>query len=300
MSNATDPHENTPQAWPMKFGFLITGGPVREQLALAKAAEAAGWDGVFTFDAIHVGDELEVPGPWALLGAFAAVTERVRLGAIIHPLPRRRPWEVAREATTVDQLSNGRLILPVGLGALDDAGFGKVGEPTDRRARAERLDESLAILAGLWSGEPFGYAGRHYRFAPMAFRPTPVQRPRIPIWVVGLWRSERSLQRVLRYDGLLPNYLPPEGGVVPAIPPEVVREMRAWLDARSGGRRLDIVMEGTTPADDRAAAVAQVQPLAEAGATWWIESDWTGGTPERMRRRAEAGPPAPAAPGARP
>jgi alkanesulfonate monooxygenase SsuD/methylene tetrahydromethanopterin reductase-like flavin-dependent oxidoreductase (luciferase family) len=272
----------------MHFGVIVTGGPVREQVDLAQAAERAGWDGVFTWDGIHVGDDIEVHDPWSVLAAFAVATERVRLGAIIHPLARRKPWEVARQSTTVDRLSDGRLVLPVGLGAVDDAGFGRVGEVTDRRIRAERLDESLQILEGLWSGESFGFEGRHYRFEPMAFRPTPVQRPRIPIWVVGLWPSERSMRRVVRYDGYLPNYAPPEGGRAAEMPPEVVRDMRAWLDERSGGRTIDIVIEGTT--EDRAGA-DRVRAMAEAGATWWIESDWSTFAVEDMRRRIESGPP---------
>ena len=271
--------------------MIITGGPVREQVALARAAERAGWDGVFTWDGIHVGDDVEVHDPWAIMAAFAIATERVRLGAIIQPLARRKPWEVARQSTTVDRLSNGRLVLPVGLGAVNDAGFGRVGEVTDRRIRAERLDETLRILEGLWSGEAFGFEGRHYRFEPMAFRPTPVQRPRIPIWVVGLWPSERSMRRVARYDGFLPNYAPPEGGHAAGIPPEVVRDMRAWLDERSGDRTIDIVVEGSTAADDPSAAADRVRPMAAAGATWWIESDWSTFEVEPMRRRIEAGPP---------
>ena len=137
------------------------------------------------------------------MAAMAMRTERVRLGAIVTPPPRRRPWKLARETMTLDRLSNGRLVFPVGLGALDDGAFGNVGEPTDNRVRAELLDESLEIIEGLWTGEPFGYEGRHYRFAPMTFRPTPVQRPRIPIWVVGAWPHERSMRRVLRYDGIV-------------------------------------------------------------------------------------------------
>jgi alkanesulfonate monooxygenase SsuD/methylene tetrahydromethanopterin reductase-like flavin-dependent oxidoreductase (luciferase family) len=272
----------------MKYGTIIVGGPVHEQVALARAAEQAGWDGVFTWDGIHVGDEMEVHGPWALLAAFATVTERVRLGAIIQPLPRRRPWEVAREATTVDHLSNGRLVLPVGLGAVDDAGFGRVGEPTDARTRAERLGESLEILTGLWSGEPFGFTGRQYRFEPMAFRPTPVQRPRIPIWVVGAWPSERSMRRVLRYDGLLPHVLP-KAGI--AYGPRAVAEMRAWMGERRSLEGFDIVVEGTTPAGDRQAAARAVEPWRDAGATWWIESDWENFGIDAARRRIEAGPP---------
>src|SRR5918999_5778887 len=195
----------------MRYGTIITGGKVHEQIAMARAAEDAGWDGVFTWDGIHVGDSMEVHDPWVLMAAFATATTRVRLGAIVMPLARRRPWKVAREATTLDVLSNGRLVIPVGLGATDDSGFGPVGDATERRTRAERLAEPLEILTGLWSGDRFGYQGRHYGFEPMAFRPTPVQRPRIPIWVVGAWPSERSMRRVVRYDGLLPYVLPRAG-----------------------------------------------------------------------------------------
>jgi alkanesulfonate monooxygenase SsuD/methylene tetrahydromethanopterin reductase-like flavin-dependent oxidoreductase (luciferase family) len=277
----------------MKAGVLITGGPAREQVALARAADDAGWDGVFTFDGIHVGDDIEIHDPFALLAAFAVATSRVRLGAIVHPLARRKPWEVARQATTVDQLSGGRLVLPVGLGAVDDAGFARVGDVADRRTRAERLDESLEILTGLWSGEPFGYRGRHYRFEPLAFRPTPVQRPRIPIWVVGLWGSERSMRRVARYDGYLPNLpLDQGGGPGAAVAPKTVRAMRDWLDDRGGGHPIDLVVDGTTSATDKAAATERVSLLAEAGATWWIETDWTAlGDVAALRARIHAGPP---------
>jgi len=80
----------------MKFGVIITGGSVHEQIDLARTAEAAGWDGVFTWDGIHVGDSMEVHDPWVLMSAFAMATQRVRIGAIIQPLARRRPWKVAR------------------------------------------------------------------------------------------------------------------------------------------------------------------------------------------------------------
>jgi len=275
----------------VKFGFIITGGEALEQVELARAAEAAGWDGVFTWDGIHVGDEIETYDPWALMGAMALATERVRLGAIISPLSRRRPWKVARETTTVDRLSNGRLLLPVGLGALTDRGITSVGEPVERRTRAELLDEALEILIGLWSGESFGYAGRHYRFEPMAFRPTPVQRPRIPIWVVGAWPSERSMSRVLRYDGLMPYWLATKSGLARPETPAQLAEMRDWVAERRSLDGFDIVMEGSSSATDAEAAAAAVRPWADAGATWWIESDWANFEVGPMRRRVEAGPP---------
>src|SRR5206468_388026 len=129
---------------------------------------------------------------WVVLAAIAAATERVRLGAVLVPLPWRKPWLVARAAATLDQLSGGRAILPVGLGAIHphevEAGRTIVGEPVDRRERAELLDEGLEIVSGLASGQPFSYQGKHYRLTDVAL-PAPTQRPRVPIWVVGAWGS---------------------------------------------------------------------------------------------------------------
>ena len=277
----------------MRYGFVIPSGEVETIVDLAVAAETAGWDGAFTWDGINVGPSIPVSDPWATLAAIALRTERVTIGAIITPVARRRPWKLARETVTVDHLSGGRLVLPVGLGATDDGGFGKVGEPVDRRTRAERLDEGLEILTGLWSGEPFGYEGKHYRFEEMTFLPPPVQRPRIPIWVVGAWPRERSMERAARYDGLMPSKRGPDGSFGAPLTPGDIREMRTWLaDRLPDGAPFDIILEGETPADDPAAAAGQVRPLADAGATWWLEGLWDAmGDPDRLRERIEAGPP---------
>lgn len=144
----------------MRYGVVIPTGDPRTVADLAREAEAAGWDGVFTWDGIYVGETMPVYDPWVVMAGMAMVTKRVRIAPIRTPLSRRRPWKVARETVTLDHLSNGRLVLPVGLGAVDS--FGKVGEETDRRTRAELLDESLAILDGLWSGKPFRFDGKHY------------------------------------------------------------------------------------------------------------------------------------------
>jgi alkanesulfonate monooxygenase SsuD/methylene tetrahydromethanopterin reductase-like flavin-dependent oxidoreductase (luciferase family) len=269
----------------VQYGVIITGGPVAEQVELARAAEAHGWDGVFTWDGIHVGDSIEVHDPWVLMSAFAMATERVRIGAIIQPLARRRPWKVAREAVTLDHVSNGRFVLCVGLGAVDDSGWARVGEPTDRRIRAEKLDETLEILTGLWTGEPFGFAGQHYHFEPMRFLPAPIQQPRIPIWVVGAWPSKRSMDRALRFDGVLPNSI---GG---AVTPELVAKLRDRVGELGKGKGFEIVVEGTTPADDSGAASEEVTRWKSAGATWWIESNWETFDPADAHRRIEAGPP---------
>jgi alkanesulfonate monooxygenase SsuD/methylene tetrahydromethanopterin reductase-like flavin-dependent oxidoreductase (luciferase family) len=276
----------------MQFGFIVTAGDPRTVAGLAAEAEAAGWDGVFYYDAIAIGDA-PLYDPWVVMAAMAMRTERVRLGAIVTPPARRRPWKLAREAMTLDHLSNGRLILPVGLGALDDAGFANVGEPTEARIRAEKLDESLAILAGLWTGELFAFEGRHYRFGPMTFRPRPVQRPRVPIWVVGAWPHERSMRRAVRWDGIYVQAQGADGK--PASGPEPLRDVVAYVrrerpeDLRE--QRFDVVVEGTTPPHDPAAAAALAHAHADAGATWWIEADWTSDSVDAMRARIASGPP---------
>ncbi len=268
----------------MKYGVIVTSGDPQTVADLASEAETAGWDGVFTWDGIAVGS-LDTYDPWVVLAAMSMRTERVRLGAIVTPPSRRRPWKLARETMTLDRLSAGRLVLPVGLGALDDLAFGNVGEPTEARIRAELLDETLEILGGLWSGRPFGYAGRHYRFDPMTFSPTPVQTPRIPIWVVGAWPNERSMRRVLRYDGI----------VTQTDRPDEIRAIADYIDRErkptsAPGVPFEIVVQGRTDPDQEDAAEV-VRPYVEAGATWWIDADWERPTVSSVRRRIEAGPP---------
>ncbi len=264
----------------MQYGFILPHGDIHTLAELAHEAEVAGWDGVFYWDGIYIKEAGPMYDPWIVLAAMALRTERVRLGLILTPPSRRRPWKLARETVTLDHLSYGRLILPVGLGALEDGGFTKVGEITDRKQRAELLDESLEILTGLWSGKPFSFDGKHYHVEEMTFLPKPVQSPRIPIWVVGAWPSQQSMRRVLRYDGLLPNKI--TGGDAPAaITPEDIRAMKAYIEEhRSQRTPFEIVQEGET-----------VRPYAEEGATWWTESRWSFPPIEELRRRIQQGPP---------
>ncbi|HUP27001.1 MAG TPA: LLM class flavin-dependent oxidoreductase [Chloroflexia bacterium] len=280
----------------MQYGFVIPGGDIHSIAELAQEAEEAGWDGVFIPDCIlieaHADPAFIGFDPWVVLAAMAMRTERVKLGTMLTAISRRRPWKLARETTTLDQLSNGRVILSVGLGALDDAGFGKVGEATDRKTRAELMDEGLDILAGLWSGKPFSYDGKHYKIEEMTFVPTPVQHPRIPVWVVGAWPVERSMRRVLKWDGLLPTKRQ-ENGQFGGVTPEDIRVMKQYIEeTRSDATPFDIIWEGETPGDNADQAAALVGPFAEAGATWWLESMWNSPDGLRsVRQRIEQGPP---------
>jgi len=270
----------------MRYGFVFPGGDPLTALRFGVEAEAAGWDAYFMWEPVWGVD------PWVTLGAVAARTQRIRLGTMLTPVSRRRPWKLASETATLDALSDGRVILSAGLGALE-TGFANFGEVTDRKTRAELLDEGLDIVTGLWRGEPFNYAGKHYHVDAITHRPPPplVQDPHIPIWVVGAWKREKSMQRVLRYDGLLPNIMDPDGPHG-RVTPQQVADMKAYVaERRTLTTPFDIVIEGRTPGDDPEAARVQVRPLAEAGATWWLEAIWGAPNLDIVWDRLRQGPP---------
>ncbi len=172
---------------------------------IAREAEEAGWDAFFLWDHM-IFDDLPRPivDPWVALTGAAMTTQRIRLGTLLTPLPRRRPWKLARETTTLDRLSGGRVTLGVGLGAPEKWEYGFFHEETDNKIRAEKLDEGLEILTGLWQGEPFQFQGRQFQLETMRFLPTPLQTPRIPIWVGGTWPNKAPFRRAARYDGVCP------------------------------------------------------------------------------------------------
>lgn len=270
----------------MKFGFVYPFNDPRAALSWGVEAEQAGWDGFFMWEPVWGTD------CWVTLGAIAARTSRIRLGTLLTPVTRRRPWKLASETATLDQISGGRVILSVGLGAVD-TGFETFGEETDRKIRAERLDEGLAILDGLWHGQPFAFEGKHYHVKPTDFihkAPPPIQQPRIPVWVVGAWPYPKSMERALRWDGLLAAKLN-SGDTFEGITPDLLREITPYVRQRRP-EGYDIIAEGVTPANDAGAAREQVRALAEAGATWFIESQWD--KPEAdVLARLRAGPAAP-------
>ena len=268
----------------MRYGFVLPGGTAPEQLELAMLAEQADWDGIFVWEAAFGVDA------WALLSAMAVRTARIKLGTMLTPLPWRRPWKVASQVATLDQLSGGRAILAVGVGATDTF-LPSTGENNDLRDRAERLDEGIDLIRGLWEGHS-SYHGKHYSYETGRMDLTrmagPVQ-PRIPIWVVGVWPRPKSMRRVLRCDGIIPQY----GG---EATPADAAAARAWLTEHGAPAGLDVVADGETPAGDHEAAVAAVAPWAEAGCTWWLETRWemphdSADRLHQTRERLTAGPP---------
>jgi alkanesulfonate monooxygenase SsuD/methylene tetrahydromethanopterin reductase-like flavin-dependent oxidoreductase (luciferase family) len=259
----------------MRFGFVLPGGTVQEQLDLAILADEAGWDGVFVWEAAYGFDA------WSLLTAMAMRTSRVRLGTMLTPLPWRRPWKLASQVATLDQLSDGRAILAVGVGAVD-TGLGHTGEVTDLKERAALLDEGLDVIDELWRGE-LAHSGDRFeldltpRTDIARFRP--VQQPRPPIWVVGKWPHQKSMRRVARCDGWI--------AYMDDMSPAGIAESIEWLRANGAPAGFDVITEGETPRDDPT-------PWANAGCTWWLETRWGDFDNVRVaesRERIAAGPP---------
>jgi alkanesulfonate monooxygenase SsuD/methylene tetrahydromethanopterin reductase-like flavin-dependent oxidoreductase (luciferase family) len=174
----------------------------------------------------------------------------------------------------------------VGLGA--PAGeFSLFGEPADARHRAELLDEGLDVLAGLCTGEPFSYAGKHYTVGPVAFTPAPVQRPRIPIWVGGELPATRPVTRAARWDGFVPIHRDQPGGV--ATPGDIAAVRDRVFALRGSAEGFDIAVWAEL---DTGQVAATLPAYRDAGASWFIESPksgpgWLDAVRERMGRGTE-------------
>ena len=275
---------------PVRYGLSIPNFAEPARLVeVATTAEQNGWDGFFVWDHVLVdrNDPPPIREPWTVLAAAAMVTSRVRLGTLVTPVARRRPWVLARQVTTVDHLSNGRAVLGVGLGVPPDAEYLAFGESGEPRAHAALLDEGLSVIDALWSGEPVEHSGHAHHLHGVRFRPTPVQRPRVPIWVAAALPARAGVRRAARWDGVAPLFS--QGDELrPVSPDEVksivedIRELRGDLDA------FDVVVwEVALEASLRAAYV-------EAGATWLIEgpapgADWL----DDAMLMATEGPPSP-------
>ncbi len=257
---------------------------------LAVEAEDAGWDGFFLWDHVATVRDPRVTDPWIALAAIADRTSSIRLGPMVTPLARRRMTKLARETVALDHLSRGRLVLGVGLGAHDDLEFTDLGDEGDKVTRARILDESLALLAALWSGEAVDFEGEHLRTKAAPFLPTPMQQPRIPVWVAGLWPSKRPMRRAAAWDGVFP--IKAGGGFEYQMTPGEMADVAAFIAAeRTSGAPFDLVHAGLL-SGDRDADEALVRPYAEAGVTWWQEHIYPGRMSlDQIHRFIRLGPP---------
>ncbi len=210
-----------------RFGLVLpnweAGADVAKLIDAAVAAEEAGWDGIFLADHLifpppselgapsSVVEHWDMPDPWIALSAVAGRTKRIRLGTWVTPVARRQPWQLARDLATLDRLSGGRVILGAGLGRRPD--YEQFGSPWSMKWVADRCDEALDIISKLWSGRPVTVNGGHFHLDDVVLLPTPLQRPRIPIVIGGLWPRKPAVRRGARWDGIMTHF--PGDGVLP-------------------------------------------------------------------------------------
>jgi len=243
---------------------------------LAVEAEAAGWDGFFMWD--HVVAQPLVADPWVTLGAIAARTETLTLGPMITPVPRRRPWKLALEASTLQRLSGGRLVLGVGMGVPRD--FTSFGEASDAKSRAARMTEGVELVRKLLSGEPVEHEGAVFTASGVRFAPVEV-----PIWTSGIWPRKVPFLAASQASGLFPIIQDGSGGFAVATPEQAAR-MKAEFVAAGGPADGDLAIWGGGARPSPAA----VSEYADAGATWMLLDGWKASV-EELRSYISAGPP---------
>ena len=227
---------------------------------LAVRAEERGWDGVFLWDHVRYVNVRAIADPWIAMAAIASVTLRIRIGPMVTPLARRRPHKLSREAVTLDHLSDGRLILGLGLGSDRYGELGPFGDVTDRREMARLLDDGLEKLAAYWAGE---------------LEPIPLQRPRIPVWLAARWPNRRPVQRAARWDGLFPVRMPG-----PEALAQLREEIAALRQPQDGPFDLVTMLK---PGEDPA-------PWIAAGATWCLTGFGPRPRVDAVREAIDAGP----------
>jgi alkanesulfonate monooxygenase SsuD/methylene tetrahydromethanopterin reductase-like flavin-dependent oxidoreductase (luciferase family) len=280
----------------VRFGLFLPPmadfADARRVAELASTAEKAGWDGLFLWDHIIAWPEMPVADAWITLAAAAATTSRIRLGPLVTPLARRRPWVLARQLATLDRYCGGRLVAGIGLGDDGWREFSSFGEPVDPAERGQVLDESLDVLQQCLGGRPVEHHGAHLDVQSPPFLPRPVQDP-LPIWAACRWPHQRPLARAARLQGIFPIF--PADGVPAAPDPAEIAAIRTALDGlgAAGPDGYDLVVRYAVSLEPAGTRVATAARLEAAGVTWILEGFGPGEPPaEVVEEVAASGPPA--------
>ena len=199
----------------VEFPSVVHRDGPAEIARLAAAIEEIGYDEIDIFDHVINGYPIEgrAPAPYpatmpllealVTLGYIAAVTERVGLGTEVLVLPQRQPVLAAKQFSTIDTLSGGRLRVGVGVG-WQESEYDALGMDFHTRGRA--MDEAIALMQACWRDETIEFDGEHYRAVSMAMEPKPPQGGEIPLWIGG--GSQAALRRAGRFgDGWMASGL---------------------------------------------------------------------------------------------
>lgn len=224
---------------PFRFGLMAAAAPDRDGwLDLARKAEDLGYSTLLMPD--HIPGQLS---PIPALGAAAAVTSSIRLGTLVAANDFRNPVMLAKEAATLDLLSNGRLELGIGAGWMNED-YSMTGIAHDRPGvRIDRMVEAVEVFKGFWSGEPFDYDGEHYKIAGVTGAPKTVQDGGPPLVLGGGGKRMLSTAaRVADIVGVNPNVH--EGTVgaaaIASMRAEATDEKLGWVKEAAGDRFDDI------------------------------------------------------------
>jgi alkanesulfonate monooxygenase SsuD/methylene tetrahydromethanopterin reductase-like flavin-dependent oxidoreductase (luciferase family) len=159
------------------------------------------------------------------------------------------------------------------------------------------LDEGLQVVTRLWTGDSVDFEGKHYRIQSTGFKPTPIQRPRIPVWVGGFWPNRKPMRRAAEWDGVIPLFDVPEGQSDLGELADCVEYTKQY---RRTDQPFDVIYVGITPGDNLTKAADLVRQYRQVGVTWWLESiapyrfgesfaePWD---LQRLRQRVLQGPP---------
>lgn len=274
----------------MKHGLFLPAfdglASVKRMSDLAVLAEESGWDGFFVWDHLRYTPPVrDIADPYVCLAVMAARTSRITLGPMVTPIIRRRPQVVARQAVTLDHLSQGRLVMGFGIG--DDYPDGELacfGELTDAVDRGRAADEGISIFQGLVSGEKVNITGEFFRAEDVAFHPTAFRSSGIPIWTAGRWPNPAPIRRAARHQGMM---------VIQLTEPEHIDELKARLIAAGADlEHFDIALWGQRDENMAYRPDDRYAQWAAAGVTWFL----TGPGPfnldyDEVREYIASGPP---------
>ncbi len=275
---------------PIRFGLVVQAerAPWPEMAKVWRLAERLGYESVFSSDhmmPVQSMDQPDIPcmDGWTVVSAMAALTQRVRLGVMVTGVTYRHPGSLAKIMATVDQISNGRLILGIGA-AWHQPEHTAYGIPFYPNAeRIARLREAVQIIKALSTQRRTDFRGRYYQLADAPFSPKPVQQPHPPIWIGG-WGEKLTLKVVAELaDGWNTTGSPLY--VTPKV--EALRRHCEAVRRDFGGIVKSVMPLKLAFTSDRRKAISELRtsPRASGRTPEDVAGDYLLGTPAEMREQ---------------